>query len=183
MVATPEASWRSLSASMVAVPESSPCDVGPAEAGAVGASSRIVPSASTTRAESIRPLIAPYRGKRLPDEFLPIMPPTVVTPLFAGSTPSERVRRPRCSSNCAATTPGCTRTSSPSVCRMRRRKRPQSMTTPGPSEPPATLEPAPRGCTGIWRSAAHRTVAATSSVVRGRTTASGQTSLTLASLA
>ena len=105
MVATPEARWRSLSASMAVGPESSPGDVGPAEAGAVGASSRIVPSASTTRAEIMRPLIAPYRVKRLPDEFLPIMPPTVVTPLFAGSTPSERVRRPRCSSNCAATTP------------------------------------------------------------------------------
>ena len=57
------------------------------------------------------------------------------------------------------------------------------MTMPGPSEPPATLEPAPRACTVIWCSAAHRTVAATSSVVRGRTTASGHTPLRLASVA
>ena len=111
MSATPAASWLSLSA----VPSVSGETASPGEAGAVGVISTIVPSASTTRAETIRPLIAPYRAKRLPEEFLPIMPPTVVTQLFVGSTPSERDRRPRCSSSCAATTPGCTRTSSPSV--------------------------------------------------------------------
>ena len=59
---------------------------------------------------------------------------------------------------------------------MRLKNRDMSMTTPWPSDAPARLEPAPRAWTGMRCPAAHRTVAATSSAVRGRTTASGHTS-------
>ena len=111
------------------------------------------------------------------------MPPIVVVTLLPGSGPKIRPRRARCPSSWAATTPGCTRTLSAAVSTIRRMNREQSITTPGPSGPPARLDPAPRGCTGTPRSAAQRTVAATSSAVRGRTTASGQISNRLPSVA
>jgi hypothetical protein len=113
------------------------------------------------------------------------MPPTVVTAALDGSGPNVRPNLARWASSCAATTPGCTRTvpESASVRRIRRMKRLQSITTPVPSGPPQMLDPAPRAWTGMPRSAAQATVAATSSADRGRTTASGQTSNRLPSVA
>ena len=113
----------------------------------------------------------------------PIMPPTVVTQTLGGSGPKQRPTRARCSSSCPATTPAWTRTTSAPVATIRRRWLEQSITTPGPRASPQRLEPAPRGWTGTPFSAAQRTVAATSDVERGRTTASGQISKRLASVA
>ena len=142
-----------------------------------------MPSASTTSAARIRPRTAPWRGKRLPEELRPIMPPMVVAVALAGSGPKVRDSPARCASRLAATTPGCTRTDSSSVARIRRMDREQSMTTPGPRLPPQTLDPPPRACTGTPRSAAQATVAATSSADRGRTTTSGRAANRLASVA
>ena len=170
---------------IVATPRArSPARSPPASAD-VGTSSVTVPSASTPCTAAIRPRTAPCRRNRLPDALRPIMPPTVVTALLDGSGPNIRPNRPRCRSSCASTTPGCTRTvpAARSVWTIRRRNREQSMTIPGPSGPPQTLEPAPRACTETPRLAAQRIVAATSSTDRGRTTASGSTSNRLPSVA
>ena len=59
--------------------------------------------------------------------------------------------------------------------------RDRSMTMPGPMVWPARLVPAPRGVTVTPRRFATRTVAATSSACRGKTTPSGMIEYMLAS--
>ncbi len=55
------------------------------------------------------------------------------------------------------------------------RWRPRSITTPGPTELPATDVPAPRAVTGIDSSRSAPNAATTSSVLSGKSTASGTT--------
>ncbi len=144
------------------------------------------PSASTTSSSSTWSIVVPWRIDALPEELLPIMPPSVarLEVEVSGPKPSPWDRAAALSASCTA--PGSTRTRrfATSISPIASRWREWSSTIPRPPAAwPARLVPPPRETTGTPCSAAIATAAATSPALRGNATSSGSTAYMLASAA
>ena len=142
----------------------------------------VEPSASTTSSAWMWSIVVPWTIDSLPDELLPIIPPSVarLDVDVSGPKPSPNRRAARLRSSW--TTPGSTRTLCPEISSIAFMCRDVSITSPPPPAVwPARLVPPPRGITGTPRRPAIVTAAATSSASRGNATASGSTAYRLAS--
>ena len=134
------------------------------------------PSDSTTSSARMWFTVEPWASVCGPPELFAMFPPMVQTRCEDGSGAYSRPYGASASCRCRLITPGCTTTTrlSASISRMRF-IRVSTMSTPPRTGtvPPARPVPEPRGTTGTSWSAAICTAAATSAVVRGKTTASG----------
>ncbi len=125
----------------------------------------------------------PKRREPLPAELLPIIPPSVARLLVEVSGPNTRPKGAAARLRSSWTTPICTRAvrATGSMSRIVFMCRDRSTTTPAPTVCPARLVPAPRAVSETPSSPATRTVATTSSAVRGNTTPRGMIAYMLAS--
>ena len=144
------------------------------------------PSLSTTSNSSTWSIVVPWTIDALPEELLPIMPPSVARLAVEVSGPKPSPCGFAAALRASCTTPGSTRTRrlATSISPIPSRWREWSSTMPRPPAAwPARLVPPPRETTGTPCAPAIATAAATSSALRGKATASGSTAYRLASAA
>jgi hypothetical protein len=152
-------------------------------ASSTGSNRALEPSESTTSSARMWSIVIPNVSEPLPAELLPSMPPIVARLLVDVSGPNISPWAAAASLSWSCTTPTSTTAvrATGSISTIRFMCRERSSTRPGPTVCPARLVPAPRGTTGTPNSAAVRTVAATSSWSRGKTTPRGVIEYMLAS--
>jgi hypothetical protein len=134
------------------------------------------PSAVTTVKPSTASRIVPYRTAVVPEARVAAMPPMVAS--APGSSGNIRPVDCRCRSSCLRVTPASTVTSRSSTLRRSTRFiRVRSMLMPPRTgiTCPSSDDPAPNGVIGHRSSAHAATMACTSTVDAGNTTASGVT--------